>query len=178
LLTDFGNVDPANTDQATPEEKLEMTTYRRFTTATVEDTFVITELTPTENHPNNWWLDKIDGVFTTLDTLQGAWDKARAQELPVTVHTLNGATKNLGVVFNPEVFERRAYSGYVGYGLSMTDGWYSPIDFDAWVKAFRRFPAEELARENDFHTNALPLYLEALKLRNEYNEALAAANAS
>lgn len=47
---------------------------------------------------------------------------------------------------NVEEFEHAAYRGYVAYGRSMTDGYYAPEDFSAWVKEFRSDPVGELYR--------------------------------
>lgn len=111
------------------------TLYRRFKVEVHEDgrSFDITELEPTDKHPMNW----ID--LTT--TREGAWEAARAQDLPVVVRMLDGTTRALGVVFDPEAFERACYRGYVSYGHSMSDGYYAPLKFDSWVASFRRSPS-------------------------------------
>lgn len=108
--------------------------YRRFTTKlrTVgsEPMFVITEIEPTTRHPLNW----TDGSKTR----EGAWESAQTQIHHALATTADGKETDLGYVFSPEVFERAVYGGYIGYGLSMTDGYYAPIDFEAWVRGFRK----------------------------------------
>lgn len=105
-------------------------------------------------------------------TRRAAWDRARSQHLPVHVTMLNGETTDLGNVFNPRNFEKAAYSGYVQYGLSMTDGHYAPESFDRWVINFRKSVLADDAshanvwRENDApeHVkNALMLYATQLQ---------------
>lgn len=122
-----------------------MALHRRFVTMIVNGTFEINEIPGTEVHPTNWNY----GEYPTLTTREGAWARATSQDRPVVVMTLDGQEQALGIVFNPEAFERAAYQGYVSYGLSMTDGWYSPESFESWVIGFRKHPQEYLAREND-----------------------------
>lgn len=110
------------------------TTYRRFTVQTrtigSESVYVITEVESTTKHPLNW----MDGSLTR----EGAWRHAQSQIHHTIVLTLDGDQADLGSVFSPEVFERAVYNGYIGYGLSMSDGHYTPICFENWVKGFRR----------------------------------------
>ncbi len=115
-----------------------LTQYRRFEVTTGPDTFLITEVEPTTRHPMNW----IDGKAT----VEGAWERARSQHLPIFVETLEGGMAELGTGFDPKAFERAVYSGYVGYGYSMTDGHYAPLDFEAWVYHFRQAVRGALAR--------------------------------
>lgn len=106
----------------------------------------------------------VNGVRTLLMSKESAWQAARQQTLPVFFVGIDGNAKALGTVFHPAVFERRVYSGYVGYGLSMTDGYYAPIKFDAWVKSFRANPDSWSVGGNDSrHTTAdLDAYKAAL----------------
>lgn len=53
-------------------------------------------------------------------------------------------------------FERTAYSGYINYGISMTDGYYAPEDFDAWVIGFRKAPINSLYWGNDRRNDLAP----------------------
>ncbi len=115
-----------------------LTQYRRFEVTTGPDALLITEIEPTTRHPMNW----IDGSAT----VEGAWERARSQHLPIFVETLEGGMAELGTGFDPQAFERAVYSGYVGYGYSMTDGYYSPLDFEAWVYHFRQAVRGALAR--------------------------------
>lgn len=112
--------------------------YRRFESTYTAERFVITEIAPTYKHPMNW----IDGK----QTAQGAWFDARSRAVPVTIVTLTGGVQEVGVVFDPQCFERAVYQGYVSHGQSMTDGWYVPLTFEQWVRWFR---ADVLA---DLHT--------------------------
>lgn len=82
----------------------------------------------------------IDGRYVATYHNDGAWHLARQQSLPVRLVRAGEPTRDLGVVFHPGLFEHRVYSGYVGYGYSMTDGYYAPISFEAWVTAFRANP--------------------------------------
>lgn len=139
------------------------TVYRRFVTKTTGEHFVITEIAGTERHPMNWGgsCEKIDGQYVSLSSHEGAWQAACSQHLPVHFVGLDGAVRDLGVCFSPEQFERRAYSGYVGYGLSMTDGYYAPVTFEHWVADFRSEPVRNLRHGNDFDAPqaALDMYL-------------------
>lgn len=53
-------------------------------------------------------------------------------------------------------FERAAYSGHISYGISMTDGYYAPEDFDAWVIGFRKAPTGSLYWGNDRRNDLAP----------------------
>lgn len=97
----------------------------------------------------------IDGRYVATYHRDGAWHLARQQSLPVRFVRAGEATRDLGVVFHPGLFEHRVYSGYVGYGLSMTDGYYAPISFEAWVTAFRANPdGWDRAGNDSQHTTA------------------------
>lgn len=105
-------------------------TFGQYTTDVVNGWFVITKVGETTKHPMNW----IDFKLTK----RGAWNAARAQNLPIyIVDSLAGETKELGEVFDPRAFEQAAYVGYVGYGYSMSDGYYAPLKFESWVVHFR-----------------------------------------
>lgn len=120
--------------------------------------FVIKELPSRTDHPAQW-------LYTDGITAQSAWLRARATALPVVVTLLNGSTMDLGVTFGAEAFERAAYGGYVSYGYSMSDGYYAPIKFDAWVISFRRGQGREILNGNDtpqYVKDALPLYQKSL----------------
>jgi hypothetical protein len=131
--------------------------FRRFKVEPGDEVFTITELEPTDRHPLNWGLR--DGV-----TRESAFRSAQSQDKPVTVNLLNGETRDLGVVFDMEAFERACYSGYVGYGYSMSDGYYGPLSFEGWVSGFRSDPERELRYGNDtadYVKASLPSYLAA-----------------
>jgi hypothetical protein len=112
------------------------TRYAQYATEVSADgsRYEITKVGYTAKHPINW----IDG----LKDRASAWAWARCQDLPVvycdaTDLADTNAIMELGVVFDPQEFEKVAYSGYVGYGFSMSDGYYAPIQFESWVKSFR-----------------------------------------
>jgi hypothetical protein len=127
--------------------------YRCFTVETTEDVTTIAEIEPRNDHPMNW-----SGLYSR----ENAWVVAGIYGLPTVFVGRDGSTKDLGVVFNPAAYERAAYGGYVGYGLSMTDGHYAPIDFDAWVKSFRKFPEFGQNDASKAVKAALPKYIAAL----------------
>lgn len=83
-----------------------------------------------------------DGTATargwTAVSKRSAWDAARGQSWPVRFVALDGTTTELGEVFSPAVFERTVYRAYVSQGLSLTDGYFGPQDFEAWVGHFRK----------------------------------------
>lgn len=115
--------------------------YRRFTYTNDGDWFRIFEVEPTDKHPMNW----IDGMLCR----ESVWSLARCQIRPVRVFLLDGTMKELGIVFDSSEFEKVCYSGYVSYGLSMTDGHYGPLTFTHWVEGFRKDPANKLKWNND-----------------------------
>jgi hypothetical protein len=134
--------------------------YRTFTAFadTANGVFVINETGTCDTHP-------MYGLCTDGVTDTAAWNMARSTALPLVVTMLDGRTANFGVVFEAKEFERAAYSGYVSYGLSMSDGYYAPITFDAWVKSFRQDQGREILRSNDtpqYVKDALPLYQASL----------------
>lgn len=132
--------------------------HRAFTAKVVEGVMVITEVAPKNSHPMNW-----SGLSEY--SREGAWAYAQCMGLETVFVSREGERKELGRVFDPRSFEQAAYGGYVGYGQSMTDGFYAPEKFDSWVKGFRKHPAEHLNSQNDAPEAvkaALPLYLEAL----------------
>lgn len=136
------------------------TVYRTFDAYadTENGVFTITEKGTRTDHPMNW----LCGSGTTD---RDAWAMARSGALPVVITMLDGTVKNVGVVFDAATFERAAYDGYVSYGYSMTDGYYAPIKFDAWVKDFRRGLGREILSQNDspkYVKDALPLYQASL----------------
>ncbi|MFI6909761.1 hypothetical protein ACIBKY_51460 [Nonomuraea sp. NPDC050394] len=112
-----------------------MTTYQRYTAAHTGTRFVITEIEPTNRDPKSWWMESPYAL-----TYEAALTQAATQDQPVRVHHRDGITELLGDLFEPAAFEQAAYSGYVAYGLSMSDGYYAPISFDAWVHTFRSGP--------------------------------------
>lgn len=134
------------------------TTHRRFQITVFADEFLITEVEPSSAHPfysgsSDWW---------GHSTRDGAWMRARAQDRPVRFVPLNGPEVTYGVVFDVEAFERSCYRGYVSYGQSMTDGWYMPLTFEAWVVSFRKDPANDLKHGCDTYDEvkaSLPTYL-------------------
>lgn len=139
-----------------PWSEVSKNEHRCFTVETAENVTTITEVEPRNDHPMNW-----SGQYSRED----AWTVAGIYGQPTVFVGRDGSTKDLGVVFSPAAFERAAYSGYTAYGRSMTDGYYAPIHFDAWVKSFRKHPEAELANQNDMSKAgkaALPTYLAAL----------------
>lgn len=132
--------------------------YRCFRVVDLEYVIEITEVEPKNSHPMNWM---VIGEMSR----EGAWAYAGARGKQVVFVSREGERKELGQHFSPKDFERAAYSGYVGYGQSMTDGFYAPEKFESWVKSFRKHPADHLNSQNDVSEDvkaALPLYLEAL----------------
>lgn len=142
------------------------TTYGQYRTEVSEDgtRFEITRVGTTTKHPMNW----IDGCSSR----EGAWASARSQHRPVvycdaTATADTHKVMELGVVFDPQTFETRVYDGYVGYGYSMSDGYYAPIQFESWVKSFRESVRKDTFSwdGNDTHRSvrpALALYRELL----------------
>jgi len=133
--------------------------YRCFKVVELEDFVEITEVAPKNSHWMNWM------GFGEMSR-EGAWAFAGARGKKVVFISREGERKELGAHFDPRAFEKAAYHGYVGYGHSMSDGYYAPEKFDSWVKAFRKNPAEHMNNQNDVAEEvkaALPLYLEALK---------------
>lgn len=134
------------------------TVYRTFATQIENGVFVITQTGTRTDRPSTWLC--MDGKSDTT-----AWLAARACGLPVVVTLLDGTVKNFSGVFSAAQFEMAAYCGYVSYGLSMTDGYYTPIAFESWVKSFRRDQGREILGDNDtpqYVKDALPLYQASL----------------
>lgn len=134
------------------------TVYRTFTTQVENGVFVITQTGVRTDRPTTWLCT--DGKSDT-----GAWLAARACGLPVVVTLLDGTVKHFYGVFSAAQFEMAAYTGYVGYELSMTDGYYAPLAFESWVKSFRRDQGRQILRNNDnpqYVKDALPLYQASL----------------
>jgi len=141
-----------------PWDKVEKNEYRCFIVEETTDLVTITEVEPRNSHPMNW-----SGSRET--TREGAWAFAQARGKNTVFVGRDGSRKELGRVFDPRAFERAAYHGYVAYGHSMSDGYYAPIDFEAWVESLRKFPEHELNHQNDVPESvkaALPLYQQAL----------------
>lgn len=84
---------------------------------------------------------------------RSAWAHARSQHRPVFVETFEGGMQEFGVVFDIEKFEDAAYQGYVGYGLSMSDGIYYPIDRKTWIASFRKDALNGLDAKSAFYGN-------------------------
>lgn len=112
-------------------------------------------------------------VAGRFDTQPSAWSpytegynlaairyQASIQPRPVVFLDEDNNRHEHGIQFSAAAFERAAYGGYIAYNLSMTDGHYAPIDFEAWVKSFREFPEDNL-RYNDFKPaeGALEMYI-------------------
>lgn len=110
-------------------------TERLFATQTVGETFVIQLVGHTRLYKLNWMF--FDGRMSD----SAAWARARVQTLPARVLYGNGGSTDLGLVFDPRIFEQTAYQGYVSAGFAMSDGYYAPIRFDSWVASFRARPA-------------------------------------
>ncbi|MEU4511673.1 hypothetical protein AB0G05_19455 [Nonomuraea wenchangensis] len=133
-------------------------TSTRFTLTVGAGQFVMDEITA----------DPRDHVYYTE---QAALDLAAAQHRPVTRVHLDGTREHLGVMFDPDKFERAAYRGYVSHGVSMTDGHYAPLPFEAWVAGFRKHP--------DFGNNDAPFaILDALDTYKAHLDTLAAPAAA
>lgn len=137
-----------------PWAEVKKNEYRAFTTHVEDGVMVITEIEPKNSHPMNW---SGMGEYSR----EAAWARAGARGLQTVFVDREGNRRELGMVFDPRAFERAAYQGYVGYGCSMTDGYYAPEKFESWVKSFRQRPEEHMNRENDVADEvkaALPLY--------------------
>lgn len=125
--------------------------YRRFIAGVQDGEFIIAEQSPTKAHPINWMGAEV--------TRENAWDAAQAQGCPVVFVDRSGNRMNLGDCWSRNAFEFAMYCGYVSYGRSMADGYYAPLSFENWVKAFRKAPH---ADENDAPQevkNSLPRYV-------------------
>lgn len=129
--------------------------HRCFGYTEDEETFVITEVEPRNDHPMNW----IGSGYTSRE---GVWALAGARGLETIFISRDGNVQDLGVVFSPKAFEHAAYQGYVGYGQSMSDGYYAPIDFDAWVSSFRKSPEFGQNDVSETVKATLPTYIAAL----------------
>lgn len=132
--------------------------YRCFAVTETGEQTVITEVEPKNSHPLNW-------MGSSEMSRESAWAYASARGVQTVFVDREGYRHNLGEVFSPKAFENAAYQGYVSYGHSMTDGYYAPIQFDAWVKSFRQHPEHHITHQNDMSKvvkAALPKYLEAL----------------
>lgn len=109
----------------------------------------------------------------TAVSKRDAWQRARSQAAPVEIVPLVGLKKQITSAFDGPTFERAAYSGYVQYGLSMTDGHYAPMKFDQWVIHFRKtvlnsaFAASVWAENDapDYVRGALTVYRAELQKR-------------
>jgi hypothetical protein len=137
--------------------------------------FEITKVGYTTSHPMNW--SAIGGETSR----EGAWEAARQQHLPVVYcDATSGADTNqlmeLGEVFDPQAFERAAYSGDCSYAYSMTDYGFHPIAFETWVKGFR---AEVLANVETIKAYAdAPhnlSYADKIWTRNDLSDSVRAA---
>lgn len=141
-------------------------TYGQYRAEVSEDgtRFEITKIGTTTKAPINW----INGDRTR----EGAWRDAQSQHRPVvycdaTATADTNQVMELGLVFAPQAFEERAYDGYVGYGYSMSDGYYAPIHKETWIRSFRQSVLNGTFTwdGNDTHKSvhgALDLYRELL----------------
>ena len=129
---------------------------RQFKITEGTDQFSIREVEPTN-------LVSLDYRDKTVSR-EGAWQAASIQLQPVVFFGLDGDVRHLGVVFNPERFEKAAYEGYVSAGYMMTDGYYAPIAFERWVASFRKSPVLDEPEQRRLR-DALPKYIESLPLR-------------
>lgn len=113
------------------------TPIRRFNITTeapkgLPRTFVITEIEPTHDYPLNW----IDIPFSY--TREGAWKAAKAQPLPVVFVGRDGSRKELGIVFDPTVYEQHVYAVDCSDRRAMSDAaFFAPQAFESWVHYFR-----------------------------------------
>lgn len=134
------------------------TQHRAFNVTETAEAITITEVEPKTSAPINWT------SYRDMNR-KSAWNYAQARGKRVTFVGRDGKSQELGTVFSPKAFEQAAYTGYVSYGCSMTDGHYSPLAFEAWVKLLRQHPVEVMSQDNDAAESvkaALPLYMEAL----------------
>lgn len=129
---------------------------RQFKITKGTDQFSIREVEPTN-------LVSLDYRDKTVSR-EGAWQAASIQPQPVIFYGLDGDIRYLGVVFNPERFERAAYEGYVSAGYMMSDGYYAPIAFEHWVTSFRKSPTLDEPEQRRLR-DALPTYVASLPLR-------------
>lgn len=129
---------------------------RQFKITEGTDQFSIREVEPTN-------LVSLDYRDKTVSR-EGAWQAASIQLQPVVFFGLDGDVRHLGVVFNPERFEKAAYEGYVSAGYMMTDGYYAPIAFEHWVASFRKSPVLDVPEQRRL-LDALPTYVASLPLR-------------
>jgi len=137
------------------------TTHRRFTVTTTPAELVITEVEPTTDNPTRYGGDWGYGFYTR----DAAWMTARTQDKPVRFVGRDGNGVVYGVVFSAEAFEKSCYRGYVSHGLSMTDGYYAPLTFEAWVIGFRKGPETSIrygCDVSDTVRRSLPTYLDHL----------------
>jgi hypothetical protein len=137
--------------------------------------FEVTKIGTTTRHPMNW--SAIGGETSR----NGAWQAARQQHLPVVYcDASTGAETNelmeFGEVFDPRAFEQAAYSGYVAYGHSMSDGLYYPLQFESWVAHFR---SEVLANAETMKAYALAphnlSYADAIWTGNDLSDSVRTA---
>ena len=129
---------------------------RQFKITEGTDQFSIREVEPTN-------LVSLDYRDKTVSR-EGAWQAASIQLQPVVFFGLDGDVRHLGVVFNPERFEKAAYEGYVSAGYMMSDGYYAPIAFEHWVASFRKSPVLDVPEQRRL-LDALPTYVASLPLR-------------
>lgn len=105
------------------------TPVRQFTIGLNAVKFVIMETQPIAS-------GRVSGYYSEDDALA----LAAAQHRPVIRAHRDGTRETLGVLFDPDEFERAAYSGHISYQVSMTDGHYAPEPFERWVHLFRQDP--------------------------------------
>jgi len=131
-----------------------MTTHTAYKFTVSDTEFQVKVAGRHERHPLNW------SSYEEGYSLEGVRYQAAIQHLPVVFIDEDGTRHGHGVQFTAGAFERAAYRGYIAYGVSMTDGHYAPVDFEAWVTDFRRFPEANL-KYNDFYPapEAMAMYL-------------------
>jgi hypothetical protein len=129
---------------------------RQFKITEGSDQFSIREVAPTN-------LVSLDYRDQTVSR-EGAWQAASVQLAPVVFFGLDDTVRHLGVVFNPERYERAAYQGYVAAGYVMTDGYYAPLQFETWLANFRKSPVLDEPEQQHLRP-ALALYTASLPVR-------------
>lgn len=104
-------------------------------------------ITKYDEHEQTFWIIEVeharkDPTATesgyTAEDASVVWRRARTQAASIMFKDTKNNVREIGVAFDPSKFERAVYSGYVSYGISMTDGVYVPIKFEQWIKSFRK----------------------------------------
>jgi hypothetical protein len=132
-------------------------TFTQYNVTITDTEFEVTVRGRTTRHPLNW--SQGMGAFSCGYSIDMVKELAARQLLPVVFIDEAGNRTNHGIQFTAAAFEQAAYSGHVGYGISMTDGYYAPESFEAWVHFFRQDPQHGIKFSNDYRP--APAVLEA-----------------